>query len=51
VRFLVVDEHLRILDKDPNAGYVLFGFAGQEKFRGSLEVMTCRSTVERTCGS
>jgi hypothetical protein len=41
VRFLVVDERLRILDKDPEAGYVLFELAqDKKKFRGSLEVTT-----------
>lgn len=41
VRFLVVDEHLKITDKDADAGYVLFELRDDGKlFRGSLEVMT-----------
>jgi hypothetical protein len=41
IRFLVVDEHLKIIDKDPDAGYVLFELKDDGKvFRGSLEVMT-----------
>jgi hypothetical protein len=41
VRFLVVDEHLRVLDKDADAGYVLFELREDKKtFRGSLEIMT-----------
>lgn len=41
VRFLVVDEHVRITGKDAEAGYVLFELRDDGKpFRGSLEVMT-----------
>jgi hypothetical protein len=41
VRFLVVDEHVKITDKDADAGYVLFELRDEGKpFRGSLEVMT-----------
>ena len=41
VRFLVVDEHVKVTDKDPDAGYVLFEIKDEGKtFRGSLEVMT-----------
>src|SRR3954471_343847 len=41
VRFLVVDEHVKITDKDPDAGYVLFELKDEGKsYRGSLEVMT-----------
>jgi hypothetical protein len=41
VRFLVVDERLRITEKDAEAGYVLFELRDEGKlFRGSLEVMT-----------
>ena len=41
VRFLVVDERVRITDKDGDAGYVLFELRDEGKlFRGSLEVMT-----------
>ena len=41
VRFLVVDERLKITDKDADAGYVLFELRDDGKlFRGSLEVMT-----------
>jgi hypothetical protein len=41
VRFLVVDEHVKITDKDADAGYVLFELRDEGKlYRGSLEVMT-----------
>jgi hypothetical protein len=41
VRFLVVDEHVKVTDKDPDAGYVLFEIKDEGRtFRGSLEVMT-----------
>lgn len=41
VRFLVVDEHLKVIEKDADAGYVLFEMKDDGKvFRGSLEVMT-----------
>ena len=41
VRFLVVDERVKVTDKDPDAGYVLFELKDEGKtFRGSLEVMT-----------
>src|SRR3954470_21627105 len=41
VRFLVVDEHVKITDKDPDTGYVLFELRDEGKtFRGSLEVVT-----------
>jgi len=41
VRFVAVDEHLKITEKDPDAGYVLFELRDEGKtFRGSLEVMT-----------
>ncbi len=41
VRFLVVDEHVKVTDKDPDAGYVLFEIKDEgHTFRGSLEVMT-----------
>lgn len=41
VRFLVVDEHVKITDKDPEAGYVVFELRDDGKtFRGALEVMT-----------
>lgn len=41
VRFLVVDEHVKVTDKDPDAGYVLFEIKDEGKlYRGSLEVMT-----------
>jgi len=40
VRFLVVDEHVRITEKDADAGYVLFELRDDGKiFRGSLEVV------------
>ena len=41
VRFIRVDEGLKILEKDGDAGYVLFEIKEEGKtFRGSLEVMT-----------
>jgi hypothetical protein len=41
VRFIRVDEGLKIVEKDPDAGYVLFELKAEGKtFRGSLEVMT-----------
>ena len=41
VRFLVVDEHLKVIEKDADAGYVLFQYRDEGKtYRGSLEVMT-----------
>jgi hypothetical protein len=41
VRFLAVDEHLKITDKDPDAGYVMFELRDEGKvFRGALEVVT-----------
>jgi hypothetical protein len=40
VRFLVVDEHARITEKDGEAGYALFELRDDGKtYRGSLEVM------------
>ncbi|MBA3392099.1 MAG: hypothetical protein H0T89_05615 [Deltaproteobacteria bacterium] len=41
VRFLRVDEGLKLIEKDADAGYVLFELKEDGKtFRGSLEVMT-----------
>jgi hypothetical protein len=41
VRFIVVDERLKVTDKDGEAGYVLFELREEGKtFRGSLEVTT-----------
>ncbi|MBA3821564.1 MAG: hypothetical protein H0X17_21960 [Deltaproteobacteria bacterium] len=41
VRFLRVDEGLKITEKDGDAGYVMFELREEGKiFRGSLEVMT-----------
>jgi hypothetical protein len=41
VRFIRVDEGLKIIEKDGDAGYVLFELKEEGKtFRGSLEVMT-----------
>jgi hypothetical protein len=41
VRFLVVDERVKVTEKDADAGYVLFELRDDGKlFRGSLEVMT-----------
>jgi hypothetical protein len=40
VRFLAVDERLKLVDKDADAGYVLFELRDEGKlFRGSLEVV------------
>src|SRR5665647_866238 len=40
VRFLVVDEHVKVIEKDAEAGYVLFEIKDDGKvFRGSLEVL------------
>jgi hypothetical protein len=41
VRFLVVDERVKVIEKDADAGYVMFELKDDGKlFRGSLEVMT-----------
>lgn len=41
VRFLVVDEKAKLIDKDSDAGYVLFEIKEDGKsFRGSLEIIT-----------
>jgi hypothetical protein len=41
VRFLVVDEKAKVLEKDPDAGYVLFEVKHDGKtYRGSLEIIT-----------
>lgn len=40
VRFLRIDEHLKIIEKDADAGYVLFELREEKKiFRGSLELI------------
>jgi hypothetical protein len=40
VRFLRVDEHATIVDKDADSGYVVFDFADDGKtYHGSLEVV------------
>jgi len=40
VRFIRVDEHLKVIEKDADAGYVLFEMKDEGKtFRGSLEVI------------
>jgi len=40
VRFIRVDAHLKIVEKDPDAGYVIFELHEENKtFRGSLEVV------------
>lgn len=40
VRFLRVDEHLKIVEKDADAGYVLFELSDEGKiWRGSLEAI------------
>jgi hypothetical protein len=41
VRFIVVDQRAKVLDKDPDAGYVLFELVDDGKvYRGSLELLT-----------
>ena len=41
VRFLVVDEDAKVIEKDAEAGYVLFEIVDEGKrYRGSLEVLT-----------
>ena len=41
VRFIRVDERLKIIEKDPDAGYVLFELHEEKRtFRGSLEIAT-----------
>jgi hypothetical protein len=41
VRFLVVDEHVKITDKDADAGYVVFELREDGKtFRGALELIS-----------
>lgn len=40
VRFLAVDEKLKVVDKDPDAGYVVFELTDKGKtFRGALELV------------
>jgi hypothetical protein len=40
VRFIRVDEGLKVIEKDADAGYVLFELSEEKKtFRGSLEVI------------
>ena len=44
VRFLRVDEQLKVLEKDADAGYVLFELREDKKtFRGSLELIDAMS--------
>jgi hypothetical protein len=41
VRFLVVDEKAKVIEKDADAGYVLFEIKDDGKsYRGSLEIIT-----------
>lgn len=41
VRFLAVDEHLKITEKDADAGYAMFELRDDGKlFRGSLEIVS-----------
>ena len=43
VRFLVVDEDAKVIEKDADAGYVLFEIVDERKrYRGSLEVLTIK---------
>ena len=40
VRFIVVNEHLKVIEKDADAGYVIFELKEEgHTFRGSLEVI------------
>jgi hypothetical protein len=40
VRFIRVDAHLKIIEKDADAGYVIFELEEEKKtFRGSLEII------------
>lgn len=40
VRFLRVDAHLKLIEKDADSGYVLFEYVEEKKtFRGSLELI------------
>jgi hypothetical protein len=44
VRFLVVDEKAKVIEKDADAGYVLFELKHDGKsYRGSLEIMTVQT--------
>jgi len=44
VRFLVVDESVKVIEKDADAGYVLFELRDQGKlYRGSLELLTIKN--------
>lgn len=44
VRFLVVDEGVKVLEKDAEAGYVLFELRDQGKsYRGALELLTIKT--------
>jgi len=44
VRFLVVDEDAKVIEKDADAGYVLFEIRDEGKrYRGSLEVLTIKT--------
>ena len=48
VRFLRIDEGLKIVEKDPDTGYVLFELAEEGKtFSGSVEVIRRRDSQER----
>lgn len=48
VRFLVVDEHAKVIEKDADAGYVLFEIKDDNKsYRGSLEMISVQATDNR----
>lgn len=48
VRFLRIDEGLKIIEKDPDTGYVLFELADEgKKFPGSVEVIRRQDSQER----
>ena len=41
LRFLIVDEHVKVIDKDADAGYVLFELKDEGRtYRGSLEIIS-----------
>jgi hypothetical protein len=48
LRFLRVDEHLKITEKDSDAGYVLFELVdGKKTFQGALELVRTKDSKER----
>lgn len=48
VRFLRIDEGLKIVERDPDAGYVLFDLTEEKRtFRGALEVVKLKDSDGR----